>query len=164
LLEGCSGTLLPVEFAVQKDEMVTSDTDPTQKLRRPRGEISTAREIDGRKWGHPSVIYLPVNRRVSKPTDRRGKVVIVWAAELGWPGHRPVARRVPGQLRRADRRAHRLSHDDLSDPRRVRRGRRREISIGFLGRRYQQTTNLADTAYVRLAIPYLWAMDGWRAC
>lgn len=157
-LDGCGDTLLPAEYTVERDEIITSDSDRTRKLRRLEVKFYS-QEIDGRKWGHPSVIYLPANRRVNRPKDRRGKVVIV--AQRSWDGlatgpwrgaflgnyGEPIAARtgyptmicpIPGE------------YDGEGG---------REISIGNLGRRYQQTTNLADTAYVRLAIPYLWAMD-----
>ena len=158
LLEGCGDTVLPVEYVIEKDEVITSDTDPTKKLRRLEVKFYS-QQIDGRKWGHPSVVFMPADPRVNQAGDRRGKVVIV--AQRSWDGlatgpwrsaflgnyGEPIAARtgyptmvcpVPGE------------YDGEGG---------REISIGFLGRRYQQTTNLADTAYVRLAIPYLWAMD-----
>ncbi len=158
LLGLCGDTLLPAEYTIEKDEIVTSDTDPTKKLRRIEVKFYS-QQIDGRKWGHPSVIFLPADRQVCEAKERRGKVVIV--AQRSWDGlatgpwrsaflgnyGEPIAARtgyptmicpIPGEY-------------DGEDG--------REIGIGFLGGRYQQTKNLADTAYVRLAIPYLRAMD-----
>lgn len=118
LLGLCGDTLLPVEYTIEKDEIVTSDTDPARKLRRIEVKFYS-QQIDGAQVGSP-VGHLPARRpaglRGQGPSRQgRGR----GAAELGRPGHRALAKRVPGQLRRADRLADRLSHDDLPHPRRV---------------------------------------------
>ncbi|HBO44733.1 MAG TPA: hypothetical protein DD670_12550, partial [Planctomycetaceae bacterium] len=158
LLELARPTMLPLDYTIEKDEIVTSDTDPSMKLRRIEVKFYS-QELEGRKWGHPSVIFMPADPKVYNSKERRGKIVVV--AQRSWDGlatgpwrggflgnyGEPIAARtgypviicpIPGEY-------------DGEDG--------RELSIGFLGRRYGETKNLADSGYVRLAIPYLYAMD-----
>jgi len=158
MLEGCGDTLLPLRWTIEKDEIVTSDTNPAIKLRRIEVKFYTSL-LEGRKWGHPSVVFMPADPKAYLAPGRRGKVVVVgqrswdglatgpWrSAFLGNYGE-PIAAStgyptmicpVPGE------------YDNENG---------REISIGFLNNRGRKTKNLSDSAHVRLAIPYLYAMD-----
>ncbi|MBN1590139.1 MAG: hypothetical protein JW888_11535 [Pirellulales bacterium] len=158
ILGRCGDTLPPLNYTIKKDEIVTSDTDPTKKLRRIEVQFYTS-VLEGRRWGHPSVIFMPANPKDYLAKERRGKVVIV--AQRNWDGlatgpwrdaflgnyGEPIAATtgyptmvcpIPGE------------YDNTNQ---------REISIGFLHNLYRKTQNPADTATVRQAVPYLYAMD-----
>jgi len=151
-------TLCPLDMTIQKDEIVTSDTNPAIQLRRVEVKFYS-QEIEGRKWGHPCVVYMPADPKVYQSPERRGKVVIV--GQRSWDGlatgpwrgaflgnyGEPIAARtgyptmicpVPGE------------YDGENG---------REISIGFLGRFYRSTGRLFDHPHFRIGVPYLRAMD-----
>jgi len=151
-------TLPPFAYDVQKDEIVRSDTDPKQKLRRIEVKFYS-QEIDGKKWGHPAVIFMPADRRVYESALRRGKVVIVgqrsidnlatgpWRDSFLGNYGEPIAARtgyptmvlpVPGE------------YDGTNGE---------EISIGFLNDRVRETGDITLHNYLRLAIPYLRGLD-----
>jgi hypothetical protein len=118
-----------------------------------------SQEIDGKKWGHPAVIFMPADRRVYESALRRGKVVIVgqrsidnlatgpWRDSFLGNYGEPIAARtgyptmvlpVPGE------------YDDTNG---------QEISIGFLNDRVRETGDITSHNYLRLAIPYLRGLD-----
>lgn len=155
-------TLPPFTFTIEKDEVVTSDTDPRQKLRRIEVKFYS-QEIDGRKWGHPSVIFMPADPKAIQSPDRRGKVVVIGQRSIdglatgSWRGSflgnygEPIAARtgyptmvvpVPGE------------YDDKPAY---------EISIGFLNDRVAKSGQAIDHNYFRLAVPYLRALDVFAA-
>jgi hypothetical protein len=68
---------VPLEFEIQSDELVTSDTDPSKRLRKVTAHFYS-QELAGKKWGHPCVIFLPEDLT----PERKGKVVIVGSP--GW--------------------------------------------------------------------------------
>ncbi|MDH4271768.1 MAG: hypothetical protein OEW18_07310 [Candidatus Aminicenantes bacterium] len=150
-------SLPPLRYTVEKDEIVDSDTIPGLKLRRLE-VLFHSQIIDGKPWGHPCVVFMPVKRKVS-PLGGRGRVVIV--GQRSWDGlatgpwrnsflgnyGEPIAARtgyptmicpVPGEY-------------DGSEG--------REISIGFLDDLRKKTQNPVDHPYFRLAVPYLRALD-----
>ena len=61
---------------MKKDEVVTSDTDPGQRLRRIEVEY-ISQVVEGNRMIHRGTIFMPVNPEVNQSTERRGKVVIV---------------------------------------------------------------------------------------
>ncbi len=149
--------LPPLRPVVQKDEIVESDTVPGLKLRRLDVHFYS-QVIDGKPWGHPCVVFIPIDGKKSGP-ERKGRVVIV--GQRSWDGlatgpwrnsflgnyGEPIAARtgyptmvcpVPGEY-------------DGSDG--------REISIGFLDDLRKKTQNPVDHPYFRLAVPYLRALD-----
>ena len=64
----CQETLLPFNFEIQKDEIVPSDTRPEMKLRRVEVKFYS-QELDGKKWGHPCVVYMPADKSITvRPT------------------------------------------------------------------------------------------------
>ncbi len=67
---------IPLEFTVRSDEIVTSDTDPSKKLRKVTGHF-WSQELAGKKWGHPCVIFLPEDNARNLTPERKGKVVII---------------------------------------------------------------------------------------
>ncbi|MBE7560707.1 hypothetical protein HS125_17905 [bacterium] len=154
----CRPTLLPYNYTIVKDEIVPSDTVVGMKLRRIEVKFYS-QELEGRKWGHPCVIFAPAERRLYARGARRGRVVIV--GQRSWDGlatgpwrdaflgnyGEPIAARtgyptmicpVPGEY-------------DGEDG--------REISIGFLSAYYQKTGQLYDHPLFRIGVPYLLALD-----
>ena len=151
-------TLPPFTYTVQKDEIVQSDTDPRQKLRRIE-VMFHSQVIDGKAWGHPAVIFMPANPAIYQAPDRRGKVVIVGQRSLDdlatgpWRDSflgnygEPIAARtgyptmvlpVPGEF------------DDSPG---------REILIDFLTQKVRDTHDITFHNYLRLAVPYLRGLD-----
>jgi len=158
LWERCQETLPLFAYEILKDEVIQSDTVPKQKLRRIEVKFYS-QEINGKKWGHSCVVFMPANSRVFNAPDRRGKVVIVgqrsWDRLATGPWRdpflgnyaEPIASRtgyptmicpVPGE------------YDGSGD---------QEISIGFLRELRLKTEDPIDHPYFRLAIPYLRALD-----
>ena len=68
--------MVPLEFKVLSDEIVQSDTDPSQKLRKVTAHFWSI-ELEGKKWGHPCVIFTPADNSRNMTPERRGKVAIV---------------------------------------------------------------------------------------
>ncbi len=158
LWERCQRTLPPLKMTVGKDEIVISDTDPRIRLRRVEVKFYS-QELNGKKWGHPCVVFMPADPKVYNSQEKRGKVVIVgqrsWDRLATGPWRdpflgnygEPIAARtgfptmicpVPGE------------YDDTGG---------REISIGFLDELRKQSQDPIDHPYFRLAIPYLRALD-----
>jgi hypothetical protein len=150
-------SLPPLRWVVQKDEVVDSDTVPGLKLRRIE-VLFHSQVIDGKPWGHPCVVFIPVEGKASSSRGR-GRVVIV--GQRSWDGlatgpwrnsflgnyGEPIASRtgyptmicpVPGE------------YDGSAG---------QEISIGFLNDLRKKTQNPVDHPYFRLAVPYLRALD-----
>ena len=79
--------VVPIEFKILSDEIVTSDTDPSQKLRKVKAHFWSQR-IDGKLWGHPCVIFTPADNRRNMKPPRRGKVAIIGSpAQDAFPIH-----------------------------------------------------------------------------
>lgn len=158
LWERCQKTLPDIGLTIIRDEIVNSDSDPDIRLRRIELKFYS-QEINGSKWGHPCVVFMPADQKDYLKSDRRGKVVIV--GQRSWDGlatgpwrdpflgnyGEPIAALtgypvmicpVPGE------------YDSLPG---------REISISFLGDYMKKTNDPADHNYFRLAIPYLRALD-----
>ena len=60
LWERCRDTLPPLKYDVINDEVITSDTDPSQKLRKIEIRFIN-QEINGVKMGHDAIIFIPSN-------------------------------------------------------------------------------------------------------
>ena len=67
---------VPHGFTIKSDELVTSDTDPSKKLRKVTGHLYS-QILDGKKWGHQCVIFLPADPKRNATPERKGKVVII---------------------------------------------------------------------------------------
>jgi PhoPQ-activated pathogenicity-related protein len=72
---------IPTEFTIKADEIVTSDADPSRKLRKVTAHFYSL-EIEGKPWGHQCVIFLPADPERNMTPERKGKVTII-----GCPGH-----------------------------------------------------------------------------
>jgi hypothetical protein len=68
--------MIPMDLKIAADEIVTSDTDPSKKLRKITAHFNSL-ELEGRAWGHPCVMFMPADPAVNRSPERRGKVVIV---------------------------------------------------------------------------------------
>ncbi len=75
--------MVPLDFTILSDEIVTSDTDPAQKLRKVTAHFNSIR-LAGKTWGHPCVIFLPVDEHRNLTPERKGKVVIVGSPPRGY--------------------------------------------------------------------------------
>ena len=158
LWQRCLESLPPLQIIVEKDEIVDSDSAPGTTLRRLQVKFYS-QVIQGQKWGHPCVVFLPVGAEPVRAPQSRGRIVIV--GQRSWDGlatgpwrepflgnyGEPIAALtgyptmicpVPGEY-------------DGSDG--------REISIGFLREYREETGDPIDHSYFRLAVPYLRALD-----
>jgi len=145
-------TLPPFSYKILKDEMVPSDTDPRQTLRRM--EVRFTSQIVGqwmRRMEHTAVIFLPSDPRVYSTPDKKGKVVVVakgYSDKLMIPNYgEPIAARtgyptmvipIPGEYN---------GHDGES------------CWMQFFRLRILNTKDPVDHGYFRLAIPYIRALD-----
>ncbi len=148
----------PFTFQVLRDETVASDTVPGMRLRRVEVKFYS-QQIEGRKWGHPAVIFMPADQALLSRPERRGKVVVIgqrsidnlatgsWrdsylgnygepiAARTGYPA---MVLPVPGE------------YDESPG---------KEISIAFLNDLVQRSGDPGFHNYFRLAVPYLRALE-----
>ncbi|NQT15681.1 MAG: hypothetical protein HQ582_23190 [Planctomycetes bacterium] len=154
----CQETLLPFNYEIQKDEIVPSDTRPTMKLRRVEVKFYS-QELNGQKWGHPCVVYMPADEAITSSPDRLGKCVIV--GQRGWDGlatgpWRPAFLGNYGEPIAAETGyptmicPHPGEYDETPG---------KELSIGFLRDRWAKTRDNVDHSHIRLAIIYLRALD-----
>ncbi|MFQ6131982.1 MAG: hypothetical protein ACE5R4_08105 [Armatimonadota bacterium] len=66
----------PLDYAVERDEVMTSYTDPRRELRRV--EVSFCSQIHhGVRMDHTAVIFMPADAAANQTPQRRGKVVVV---------------------------------------------------------------------------------------
>ncbi len=154
----CQETLLPLEIEIQKDEIVQSDTRPEMKLRRVEVKFYS-QELEGKKWGHPCVVFMPADKSVTHSPQRVGKCVIV--GQRGWDGlatgpWRPAFLGNYGEAIAAETGyptmicPHPGEYDETPG---------RELSIGFLGGCWAKSRDNVDHPHMRLAIIYLRALD-----
>jgi len=154
----CQKTLLPFNYEVQKDEIVRSDTDPRQRLRRIEVKFYS-QQIDGKKWGHPCVVFMPADPRTYNGPERRGKVVIV--GQRSWDGLATGPWRSSFLGNYGEPIAARTGYPTMicPNPGEYDGSGGREISIGFLRSRLRQTGDPVDHTHFRLAMVYLRALD-----
>ncbi|MBN2475290.1 MAG: hypothetical protein JXB62_11815 [Pirellulales bacterium] len=154
----CRKTLLPLDFEIQKDEIVPSDTCPQMKLRRVEVKFYS-QELNGKKWGHPCVVFMPAEKSIMLAPERLGECVII--GQRGWDGlatgpwrgaflgnyGEPIVAETgyPTMIC-----PHPGEYDEAPG---------RELSIGFLQDRWAETRNVVDHPHLRLAIIYLRALD-----
>jgi hypothetical protein len=140
----------PVEYTVERDEVMRSYTDPRQQLRRV--DVKFLSQIHhGVRMEHEAAIFLPADPQVNAAPERRGKVVVV-GQRLGdepvvWNYGEPIAARtgyptmvvsVPGAFDGQD-------------------GEGKWIY--FTSDLGKQTQDPTDHNYFRLAVCYLRALD-----
>lgn len=139
-------------YTVDKDELVTSDTDPRQKVRRI--DVSFRSQTVGvfrRRMDHKAVIFMPADPAINQTPERRGKVVVVaqpdggeyFLHRYGEPiamrtGYPTMVLRIPGDYDGQDGES---------------------CWIYFLESLTTQTRDPINHNYFRLAIPYLRALD-----
>lgn len=75
--------MVPLEFKIHSDEIVTSDSDPSKRMRKVTAHF-WSQELAGKKWGHPCVIFLPEDNSRNLTPERKGKVVIVGSPPYGY--------------------------------------------------------------------------------
>ncbi len=146
-----------LNFSIKKDEVVRSDTRPDMKLRRVEVKFYS-QVIDGKKWGHPCVVFLPLKNASDDPA-RLGKCVIV--GQRSWDGlatgpwrnsflgnyGEPIAAETgyPTMIC-----PHPGEYDETPG---------RELSIGPLHELWRKSRRLMDHPHFRLAVIYLRALD-----
>lgn len=150
LWQRLGNTLPPTEISITGDEIVSSLTDPSKKLRRM--EFSFCSQVyEGEKWVHPCVFFIPVdNHTYSKSSDPKGKVVIV--------AHSGGSETEPFLLNYGDPLATLTGFPTLvfQNP-----GEDREGDFRILVEREMQklTPDPVDHSYFRTAVPYLVALN-----
>jgi hypothetical protein len=154
----CQKTLIPFEYSVEKDEIVDSDSVPGLKLRRLEVKFYS-QEIEGRKWGHPCVIYIPADPATFNSPGKRGKVVIV--GQRSWDGLATGPWRDPFLGNYGEPIAALTGYPTMicPVPGEYDGTAGRELSIGFLTGYRQKTKDPVDHPYFRLSVPYLRALD-----
>ena len=146
---------VPLEFKIRSDEIVTSDTDPSKKLRKVAAHFYS-QELAGKKWGHPCVIFMPMDNRRNLTPERKGKVVIVGSPGRDYfPIHvdkygEPIAARTeyPTMV--------------LSNPGEYPDGSSIERDIGILTTLRKQTGQNYYNMNCQLAVTYIQAMDAFQ--
>lgn len=154
----CQKNLLPLDITVLKDEVINSDSDPKIKLRRIEVKFYS-QEINGRKWGHPCVIFMPVDTKITHAPGRKGKVVII--GQRSWDGLATGPWREPFLGNYGEPIAALTGYPTMicPVPGEYDGYNGQEISIGFLGDLARETGDPINHNYFRLAIPYLRALD-----
>ncbi|MBN2474209.1 MAG: hypothetical protein JXB62_06360 [Pirellulales bacterium] len=143
---------VPLELKVLSDELVPSDTDPSQRLRKVTAHFYS-QKLAGKKWGHPCVIFTPEDNRRNMTPARRGKVVIIGSPPRAYfPVHvdkyaEPIAAKT-GYPTMA-----------LSNPGRYDDGSDIEGDIGILNTLRAQTGQNSYNMNCQLAVVYIQAMN-----
>ncbi len=147
--------VVPIEFTIKSDEIVTSDTDPSRKLRKVRAHF-WSQQIGGKKWGHPCTILMPDDNARNMTPDRKGKVVIfgggsgaVMEHEIAEYGE-PIAARTgyPTMV--------------LANPGEYEDGSSIERDILILGRMRKETGRGYYNMNCQLAVVYIQAMNAFQ--
>ncbi len=144
--------VVPPQFTIESDEVVVSDTDPRQKLRKVTAHF-WSQQLGGKKWGHQCIILLPEDNSRNLTPDRRGKVVIIGSPPYNYfPVHvdkygEPIAARTgyPTMI--------------LSNPGEYADGSAIEHDIGILNTLRQQTGENYYNMNCQLAVVYVQAMN-----
>jgi hypothetical protein len=146
---------IPLDFEVHSDEIVTSDTEPSKRLRKVTAHFYS-QELAGKKWGHPCVIFTPQGNDRNLTPERKGKVVIVGCPGRDYfPVHvdkygEPIATRTgyPTMV--------------LSNPGRYPDGSDIERDIGILTTLREQTGKDYYNMNCQLAVVYVQAMNAFQ--
>lgn len=145
-------TLSPITWSILSDEVITSHTNPRQKLRRV--EIRFTSQTAGqweRRMDHSAIVHMPADSGINQAPERRGKVVIVASAygdmsiedNYGEPiaaltGYPTMVLPNPGEYD---------GHNGES------------CWVYFLRALLQDTQDPINHQYFRFAVPYLRALD-----
>jgi len=146
---------VPLEFTISSDEVVSSDTDPSRKLRKVTAHFYS-QELAGKKWGHPCVIFTPQDNRLNLAPERKGKVVII-----GSPGRDYFAVHVD---KYGEPIATRTGYPTmvLSNPGCYPDGSDIERDIGILTTLRKQTGKDYYNMNCQLAVAYIQAMNAFQ--
>ena len=129
---------------------------PVKKLRKVTAHFYS-QELAGKKWGHPCVIFLPADNAANLDA----------AAQRQGGHHRLAAARLLShprrQVRRADRRADRLSHDGACRiPASTRTARTSNATSASSTRLRKQTGKNYYNMNCQLAVVYIQAMNAFQ--
>jgi hypothetical protein len=69
-------TLPPLDFTLESNELVQSDSEPDLRLRRIE-LLFTGQVAAGHSMGHRAVILMPADPRQNRTPERKGKVVVI---------------------------------------------------------------------------------------
>ncbi|MCK5135199.1 MAG: hypothetical protein KAR19_05370 [Bacteroidales bacterium] len=144
-------------YKIIKDEIVDSDYDSDLKLRRI--EINFSSKIsNNRVFKHPSVIYIPITDNATSGS-KKNKVVVV--GRRNWSGNGDGPWRDAFLENYGESIAAQTGYPVMvcPVPREYEDEPGKEISIRFLIDLYNQTKDPIHHHYMRLAIPYLLALD-----
>jgi hypothetical protein len=144
-----------LNFTIRSDEIVSSDTDPSKRLRKVTAHFYS-QELAGKKWGHPCVIFTPEDNRPNLTPGRKGKVIIV-----GSPGRDYFGVHVD---KYGEPIATRTSYPTmvLSNPGRYPDGSDIERDIGILSTLRKQTGKNYYNMNCQLAVVYIQAMNAFQ--
>ncbi|HOW74156.1 MAG TPA: hypothetical protein PKY77_26425 [Phycisphaerae bacterium] len=150
--------MLPFGYTIEKDDIVQSDTRPEMKLRRVEVKFYSL-EIEGRKWGHPCVVFAPADPSVNSAPPRRGRGVIV--AQRGWDGLAtgPWRRSFLGNYGEPIAAQTGYPTMILPHPGEIDGENGREVSIAPLNNLLKTSKDVADNPHFTLATIYLRALD-----
>ncbi|NCO38212.1 MAG: hypothetical protein COZ06_30420 [Armatimonadetes bacterium CG_4_10_14_3_um_filter_66_18] len=146
---------VPLDFRVQSDNFVASDTDPSQKLRKVTAHFHS-QVIGGKRWGHRCVILMPADNSRNLTPERKGKVVIIGSPPRGYfPVHvekygEPIAARLGYPTMVLDNPG---TYDDSADI---------ERDIGILGKLAKETGQNYYNMNCQLAVVYIQAMNAFQ--
>jgi PhoPQ-activated pathogenicity-related protein len=147
--------VIPLDFRILSDEIVTSDTDPTKKLRKVTAHFYS-QELAGKKWGHPCVIFIPADNSANQKPPRKGRVII-----MSSPGGNEYPVHVP---KYGEPIAARTGYPVMvmNNPGTYDDGRDIEHDIGVLGRLAKETGKNYYSMNCQLAVVYIQAMNAFQ--
>ena len=143
--------MLSPDFTITSDQIVTSDTDPSKRLRKVAAHFYS-QELAGKKWKHKCVIFIPEDYKAKLTPEREGKVVIHGVDNVAFPVHvtkigDPIATRLdyPVMI--------------LANPGSYPDGKSIERDIRILGRLSKETGKNYYNMNCQLAVVYVQAMN-----
>lgn len=144
-------------YKVLKDEIVVSDYNPDMKMRRIEVNFSSQKNKNN-LFMHPSVIYMPISEDGS-PFKTENEVVVVGRRNWSGNGDGPWKDAFLGNY--GESLAAHTGYPVMvcPIPGEYENEPGKEISIRFLIELYNQTRDPINHHYMRLAIPYLLALD-----
>jgi len=151
-------TLPDCGLTIEKDEIVRSDSNPKIMLRRVELKFYS-QQLKGKKWGHPCVVFIPIDSTVGDKPRQTAKVVIV--GQRSWDGLATGPWREPFLANYGEPIAALSNYPTMicPVPGEYDDSPGREISIGFLRQYRNKNRQPTSHNYFRLAIPYLRALD-----
>ncbi len=144
--------MVPMDLKILSDEIVTSDVDPSKKLRKITAFFYSL-ELEDKKWGHPCTILTPADNSINETPQRKGKVAIISAPDkVMYPPH--VAKYCEPITVRTGYPTMTLISPGVYDD-----GRTIEGDIAVLTRMRQKTGHNYYNMNCQLAVVYIQAMN-----